>query len=318
VLTLARSGSGVYWRHFKEPETVTTIRGVGARSSMKFENIFFSRARQHGQISGLSAVTLSLLLLSGQSSAQVDPWELEVYPYATEAQGMAQFESGNAVVAKGHSQGGNGTSGGTFPSGGTWYQQFEVDYGLTNRLEADLMLDMAQPSAQGYWYAGSKYSLRGQLRDEHAMPIQCGWYAELEWRKTPQLDSNELQLDLRPIIEKDLNRVSVVLNPKFEKAIFLGPNKNRGFEFGYAVGVYLRWLGILSPGVEFYGGIGFLDDSEPLKQQQHYIFPLLSGELPKGVDYNIGPGFGLTRGSDRVLMKFNIGLERFVGMVWGP
>jgi hypothetical protein len=285
---------------------------------MKFENIFLVIARRRGRVAGLSSLTLVMLVLSLQSSAQVDPWELEVYPYATEAQGMAQFESGNAVVAKGHSQAGNGTSGGTFPSDGTWYQQLEVDYGVTDRLEADLMLDLAQPSAQGYWYAGSKYSLRGKVSDEGIVPFKSGWYAELEWRKTPQFDSNELQLDLRPILEKELGRVSLVLNPKFEKAIFLGPNKNRGFEFGYAAGVYLRWLRVLSPGVEFYGGIGFIDGSQPLKQQQHYIFPLLTGELPKGIDYNIGPGLGLTRGSDRVLMKFNIGLERFVGIVGGP
>ena len=89
---------------------------------MKFESIFFARARQHGRVSGLSVLILVLLVVSGRASAQVDPWELEVYPYATEARGMAQFESGNAVVAKGHSQAGNGTSGGTFPSEGTWYQ----------------------------------------------------------------------------------------------------------------------------------------------------------------------------------------------------
>ena len=98
---------------------------------------------------------------------------------------------------------------------------------------------------------------------------------------------------MRPIIEKDLDHVSLVLNPKFEKAIFLGQNKNKGFEFGYAAGVYFQWLRVLSPGIEFYGGIGL--NSEPVQQQQHYIFPLLQGELPKGIAYDIGPGFGLTR-----------------------
>jgi hypothetical protein len=267
----------------------------------------------------LSALTFFVLVLSGRAYAQVDPWELEVYPSATQARGIAEFETGNAVVAKGHSQGGNGTSGGTFPSEGMWYEQFEIDYGLTDRLEADVMLDMAQPSGHGYWYAGSKYSLRGKMFDKGILPVECGWYAELEWRKTPQFDSNELQLDLRPIIEKDLDRLSLVLNPKFEKAIFLGPNKNKGFEFGYAAGAYFQWLRVLSPGIELYGGIGFIDHSEPLQQQQqHYIFPLLQGELPKGIAYNIGPGFGLTHASDRILMKFNIELERFVAAIWSP
>jgi hypothetical protein len=283
---------------------------------MKLRDDPIGRRRRHHRLIG--SIILFVLLLSNQAASQVDPWELEVYPYATEARGMAEFETGNAVAANGHSTGGSGTSSGTFPSEAMWYEQFEIDYGVTDRLEADVMLDMALPKSQGYWYAGSKYSLRGKLLDEGTSPVELGWYAELEWRKTPQFDSNELQLDLRPIIEKDLNRFSVVLNPKFEKAIFLGPNKNKGFEFGYAGGVYFQWLRELSPGVEFYGGIGFIDDSEPLKRQQHYIFPLLQGELPKGIEYNVGPGFGLTPGSDGVLVKLNLGLERFVGGLFNP
>jgi hypothetical protein len=74
----------------------------------------------------------------------------------------------------------------------------------------------------------------------------------------------------------------------------------------------------LSPGLEFYGAIGDIDDSDPLDRQQHYIFPVVWGELPYGLEYNVGPGFGLTRGSDRVLVKFNFEFEHFVGAIFGP
>ena len=37
-----------------------------------------------------------------------------------------------------------------------------------------------------------------------------------------------------------------------------------------------------------------------------------------GIEYNVGSGFGLTRGSDHGIMKFNIELERFVGAIFGP
>ena len=36
------------------------------------------------------------------------------------------------------------------------------------------------------------------------------------------------------------------------------------------------------------------------------------------VEYNLGPGFGLTRGSQNVLVKFNFELERFVRALFGP
>jgi hypothetical protein len=69
----------------------------------------------------------------------------------------------------------------------------------------------------------------------------------------------------------------------------------------------------MSPGLEFYGGIGLIDDVDPTSEQQHYVFPVLRGELGGGIEYSIGPGFGLTSNSDDVIVKFNVELERFVG-----
>ncbi|HEY6417758.1 MAG TPA: hypothetical protein VIX59_02045 [Candidatus Binataceae bacterium] len=251
-------------------------------------------------------------------NAQVDPWEFEVYPYATETRGTVELETDNAVVAKGHSQGGEGTASGRFPSQSTWYNQFELTYGLTDRIEAAAYLNMAMPNAAGYRYAGSKYRLRGRLFEEDVLPVNLGWYLELEWHKTPQFDDDELELEMRPIIEKDFGGFSLVANPQFEKPIFVGPNHNKGFKFGYAAGIYYRWRRYLSPGVEFYGAPGYIDDNDPLHQQQHYVFPVVWGALPHGIEYSVGPGIGMTRGSDRVLIKFNLELERFVGAIFGP
>jgi len=261
---------------------------------------------------------VAILLLARPVLAQVDPWEFEVYPYATEGRGVIELETDNAVVPNGHSQGGNGTAAGTFPSQAMWYNQYELTYGLTDRIEAAAYLNLAMPSGRGLWYAGSKYRLRGRLFDEEVLPVNLGWYVELEWHKTPQFDDNELELELRPIIEKDIGRWSLIVDPIFEKPIFLGPDKNKGFEFGYASAVYYRWMRYLSPGVEFYGAPGNIDDNDPLNAQQHYIFAVAWGKLPHGIEYNLGPGFGLTRGSDRVIMKFNVELETFVGTIFGP
>ncbi len=256
-------------------------------------------------------------LCPSRAAAQLDPWEFEVYPYATESRGTIELETDNAVVADGHRQGGNGTAAGTFRSQSMWYNQYELTYGLTDRVELAVYLLMAQPDGHGYWYAGSEYRLRGRLFDPGVLPVDLGWYAELEWHKTPQFDDADVELEMRPIIEKDFGRLQLNANPIFEK-VLAGAGKNQGVEFGYSIGAYYRWMRYLSPGVEFYGGAGLIDDADPLSQQQHYIFPVIWGELPHGLEYNIGPGFGLTRGSDRVIMKFNVEMERFVGAIFGP
>jgi hypothetical protein len=256
-------------------------------------------------------------LFAPPAHAQVDPWEFEIYPYATESRGVLELETDNAVVANGHRQGGTGTAAGDFRSQGMWYNAYEFTYGITDRIEGAAYLNLSMPSGHGMWWAGDKFRLRGRLFDEETLPVNLGWYVELEWHKRPQFDDTDLELELKPIIEKDFGRLTLIANPVFEK-VLLGVGHDRGFEFGYRNGIYWRWSRFLSPGVEFYGGTGLIDDSDPLRSQQHYIFPVLWGKLPHGIEYSVGPGFGLTAGSDHVVVKFNLELERFVGALFGP
>ena len=95
-------------------------------------------------------------------AAQVDPWEFEVYPYSTAPRGMAEFEADNSLVARGHSEGGEGTAVGTLPSQGMWNNAYEFSYGLTDRIEGALYLNMARPDGTGLRWAGDNIRLRGR------------------------------------------------------------------------------------------------------------------------------------------------------------
>lgn len=256
---------------------------------------------------------LALLLIASAASAQVDPFEFEVYPTQTEGQGVAELESLNSFVPKGHHAGGSGTSAGDLPSDSMYRTGFELEYGLTDKLEAAAYLNLAHANGGSLQYAGSKYRMRGSLFEQGELPVDLGWYIELEWWRTPEIDDQQLELELRPIIEKDLGRWSFILNPKFEK-ILAGPDRNKGFEFGYANKISWRVSPYFQPGLEFYGGMGLIDDSDPLYAQQHYIFPVVDTFLHgDDIHINFGAGFGMTRGSDRVITKLNIELEKYVG-----
>ncbi len=256
-------------------------------------------------------ITVGLLLLASQALAQVDPFEFEVYPSQTEGQGVLELESLNGFVPKGHHGPGEGTSAGDLASDSMYRTALELEYGLTDKLEAAAYLNLAHANGGSFQYAGSKYRLRGSLFEQGELPLDLGWYAELEWWRTPEIDDEQLELELRPIIEKDVGRWSFILNPKLEKAL-AGPGRNKGFEFGYANKISWRLSPYFSPGLEFYGGMGLIDDSDPLYAQQHYIFPVVDIFL-HGVEINFGAGFGLTRGSDRVITKLNIELEEYAG-----
>ena len=259
-------------------------------------------------------IPVAPLLRPHPAAPQVDPWEFEVYPYTTMGRGVLEIETDNAVVAK---ESGSGLAKGTFPSHGMWFNQYEFTYGLTDRIEAAAYLNLAKPNAHGLTYAGSKFRLRGRLFDEGVLPVDLGWYLEIEYHKTPQFDDQKLEFEMRIPMEKDIGPFSIMINPIFEKPV-IGSEKHLGFAFGYSAGIYYRWMRALSPGLEFYGGIGSINNADPPKEQQHYIFPVVKGELPHGLEYNFGVGIGLTPGSDHVVVKFNVALEHFIGAIFGP
>jgi hypothetical protein len=262
------------------------------------------------------AAAVFFLVLPNAVRAQVDPFEFEVYPYQTLGMGMIEVESLNSVVPNGHSKGGVGTSSGSFASQAMYRTAIEVTYGLTEKLEVAAYLNLARPNGASLQYAGSKFRLRGSLFEQDQLPVNLGWYTELEWHRTPEFDDVPLEFEFRPLLEKDFGSLEIDLNPIFEKPIFIGPDKNKGVEFGYAAGVYYRILRTISPGFEFYGGAGPINDTDPLNQQQHYVFPVIFGVLPGGFEYNVGVGLGLTGGSDRVLTKFNLECERYLGTLF--
>ncbi len=267
--------------------------------------------RAHLTIRGLMTA-LTVCLLASPVFAQVNPFEFEVYPYATLEAGNVELHSLNSFVPKGHHEGPNGTSDGLYPSDSMFRTTLELSYGLTDKVETGAYLNLVHPNADSFQYAGSLYRLEGSLFEAGEMPVDIGWYVELEWWRTPQIAKDQVALDLRPIIQKNLGRLSVILNPIFDKAL-AGHGKNQGFEFGYANKIAWQLTSHLSTGLEFYGGAGLIDDTDPLYAQQHYIFPVVDVELPGGIGANIGAGFGLTRGSDRVITKVNLEFERFVG-----
>src|SRR5262249_4166864 len=173
---------------------------------------------------------LVCVLPTRSALAQVDPFEFEVYPAQTVGKGMVEIESLNSFVPRGHTHGDAGTSAGDFPSDRMYRTALEFTYGLTDKVEAAAYLNLAHPDGSSLQYAGSKFRVRGSLFEQGELPVDLGWYAELEWNKTPQFDDEDLELELKPIISKDWRRIQIALNPKFVKAL-VGPGKSDGFEF---------------------------------------------------------------------------------------
>ncbi|HEX2710704.1 MAG TPA: hypothetical protein VHM88_00565 [Candidatus Acidoferrales bacterium] len=123
------------------------------------------------------------------------------------------------------------------------------------------------------------------------------------------------EIETKLILSSDFRGWNICENFIAEKNL-----SNRPWEFGYALGVNrpLRLAASAEDcslcrenfrvGVEAYGGLGeahkFLSSGT-----SHYLAPLVSWELPSGATLRFSPGFGLTRNSHRVLLRFGVTYE---------
>jgi len=73
--------------------------------------------------------------------------------------------------------------------------------------------------------------------------------------------------------------------------------------------VYYRLSRNFVPGIEFFGDIGQIRRPDAAREQEHYVFPVLYGQLARGLKFVAGPGFGLTRASDPVILRLGVEYE---------
>jgi hypothetical protein len=233
-------------------------------------------------------------------------FELEVYPATTEGKGLHELESTSSYVPNGRAPAADEP--GEPPRHRLLRTSLEYDYGLTDRVDVAAYLDLQRPNGAEVEYAGSRFRARGALWEKGEYPVDLGWYVEAE---VPHDTESDLELEFRPILSRDLGRFSVDLNPSFELPTV--SEERRTLEFNYAARVYYRLSRRFIPGVEFYGGIGQIRAIDGSQEQEHYVFPTIYGRLARGLKLVAGPGFGLTRASDPVILKLGLEYEFTLG-----
>ena len=255
-----------------------------------------------------TALVLGIGLLAATPAAALNFFELEVYPATTEGQGVHEIENLTSFVANGRKPTDGELEGEEARRHRLLRTSLEYNYGLTDKIDIAAYLDLQRPNGEDVEYAGSRVRVRGALWDKGRFPVDLGWYLEAEM---PHDAPSDLELEFRPLISRDFGRFSLDLNPAFELPTVT--EERRTLEFNYAARVYYRASRDLQPGVEFFGGAGQIRRFDPGREQEHYVFPVVYGRPFRGWKFGFGPGFGLTRGSDPVLLKLHVEYEFTVG-----
>lgn len=188
-----------------------------------------------------------------------------------------------------------------------WAHSLEMEYGLTDHFTVAAYVDFLDPAGKGIkYYRTRAVFFRYRFGEKGKFFFDPALYIEYYFPR-PSFKNYE-ELEVRLILEKDMNHFRLILNPKLEK-ITSGPKVDEGLEFNYSIGIYWKKRASIQPGLELHGKMGEITHWKSWSRQKHVIFPTLDLRFPPGIHWHLGIGFGLTSSTDNLIIKSIISYE---------
>lgn len=198
---------------------------------------------------------------------------------------------------------------GTRTDDGDFKMKTGVGYGVTDFWFSEVYAETSRASGDSLDLSAVEFENIFQLSPTGKYLADFGFIAEYAVAtKDDELD----EFEFGPLVEKQLGPTVHTANLIFVKEIGSGA---AGLELEYAWASRWRLAPYFEPGVEAFGALGELEDTGPLKEQEHQIGPAIIGTIP----LNFGPGklhyetgyyFGLTDatpdGEFRWLLEYEV------------
>ncbi len=245
-------------------------------------------------------VCIQLVFLSLQICAQ-DNYEIQVYGSATMNPGTAMFELHSNYTFDGEKTKINGV----IPSNHSLHETLEITQGISENFELGFYLFTNYSPGYGYKVVGSHLRPRVRAPEKWGLPVGLSLSLEMGYQKK-EYATETWSLEIRPIIDKQLGKFYLSLNPTLGVTIkgidkagapVFAPN----FKASYAM---RSWLSV---GTEYYGDLGPLNHFESGPDQSHALFVAIDLYVDPNWEINLGPGWGLTRATDGFIFKLLLG-----------
>jgi len=245
------------------------------------------------------SLALPAVAICGNAQA-IDFYEIQIYTTETTPKGHLTLElhSNSVTTATGseaHAQ----------LNPYQIHETLEATYGITPHIEIGQYLATAKLNNGEYEYAGSRTKCHFGVAASDSWPIQLGGNIELDYMRQAA-EENPLSLELRPILEKRVGRLDVVVDLVFEKP-FNGPGTHQGMTFAPSGEITYDLFKWLTPAVEYYSDMGAIEHLPSIERQQQFVVPALNFDFLPQLELNAGVGFGLTRASNGVFIKSIVG-----------
>ncbi|HEX4849695.1 MAG TPA: hypothetical protein VFV08_02760, partial [Puia sp.] len=210
-------------------------------------------------------IFIGTIFFFSTSSAQ-ENYEIQVYGSQTVSKHATMLELHSNFTFDGTKQ----VEDGVLPTHHMLHETIEVTHGFTNCFEIGFYFFNAIGSDNRTSYVGSHIRPRIMAPKEWNWPVGASLSLEAGYQKR-EYSEDDWTLEIRPIVDKQMGKLYVSLNPTFEKS-FHGSSKDLGYVFSPNVKISFDFTKIIAAGVEYYGSIGPLNDFFPAQSQQHQLF----------------------------------------------
>ena len=242
-------------------------------------------------------------LLPPQVARAQDPFEIQVYEYATVPKGLWNLETHVNFVARGTKT----ATGLVYPTERQGHLTFELTRGITEDFELAAYLVFARHSGGDVGeLAGYRFRPRVKAPESWKWPVDVSLALELGFPDA-HYEENSMTLEVRPIIEKKFGDWQFDLNPVLGRAL-RGPNSGDGWDFEPNARVAYSLTPKLDLSLEYYGATGDVGHWLPADQQIHQFFPGFDYQFSETMMMNFGFSIPGTKAGDQSVIKFRLGV----------
>jgi hypothetical protein len=222
-------------------------------------------------------------VLATRPAGAVDAFEIQVYEADVNRPGQFALELHTNYTIKGSREREYADQ---VPPHGVGRFTLEPALGVTNWLELGMYLQTLAAPEFGFRYAGVKGRAKFVLPTKYTDPFFFG--INIEIGRVPRLvEEHGWANEFRPILGYDNGWVLIDFNPIFGYALS-GPEKFKP-DFEPAGKFSLNTQAGFALGVEYYAGLGLLQNLPPVSKQEHILFYTFDLKPPKGQEENKSP-----------------------------
>lgn len=241
-----------------------------------------------------------LLFFSLQTFAQ-ENYEIQVYSSPTMTRGMTIFELHSNYTFEGEKQ----VVKGVRPSWHSFHETVEITHGITENFELGFYLFTNYSNKYGFQVIGTHLRPRISAPAKWKLPVGLSLSVEIGYQRK-EYSPETWNVELRPIIDKTFGKFYISLNPTIGVPI-KGLDNETAAAFAPNIKAAFAVTPKVSLGSEYYGDLGALNHFEAGPDQSHALFAVVDLFVDPRWEINAGPGLGLTRSTDRFVMKLLIG-----------